>query len=199
MNLALFDFDGTITVNDTFSAFLPLAVSPRRMLLGRIVLAPVILGYKLGLVSAPLIRTLASAFAFRGLDEAALRAAGERYACETLPGFVRPQALERIRWHKARGDRVVVVSASLDVYLDAWCRLHGLELICNELEVSGGRMTGRMRDGDLGAFKSRLVLDRYRLGEYVDIYAYGDTREDEPMLELASHRFYRWQEWPLPP
>lgn len=196
MNLALFDFDGTITVNDTFSAFLPHAVSPRRLLLGRIVLAPVVLGYKLGLVSAPMIRTLASAFAFRGKDEAALRAAGERYARERLPGFVRPQALERIRWHQSRGDRVVVVSASLDVYLGTWCAAHGVELICNELEVREGRMTGRMREGDRGAFKSQLIMDRYRLGEYNDVYAYGDTHEDEAMLDLANRRFYRWQELP---
>lgn len=80
MDLALFDFDGTITVTDTFSSFLPHAVSPRRLLLGRVVLAPVVVGYKLGLVSAPMIRTLVSAFAFHGKDEATLRAAGERYA-----------------------------------------------------------------------------------------------------------------------
>lgn len=196
MNLALFDFDGTITVNDTFTAFLPHALSRRHILLGRIVLAPVVVGYKFGIVSAPLIRTLVSAFAFRGKDEATVRAAGEHYARECLPRFVRPQALERIQWHKARGDRVVVVSCSLDVYLAAWCRMHGLELICNELEAKGGRLTGRLREGDRGPFKSQLILDRYRLGEYADVYAYGDTHEDESMLDLANRRFYRWEELP---
>lgn len=196
MDLALFDFDGTITVNDTFSSFLPHALSRRHLLLGRIVLAPVVVGYKLGLVSAPMARTLVSAFAFRGKDETALRAAGERYASERLPAFVRPHALERIRWHKARGDRVVVVSCSLDVYLAAWCRNHGLELICNELESRGGRMTGRLLEGDCGPFKSQMILERYRLGEYGEVYAYGDTHEDEPMLDLASRRYYRWQELP---
>lgn len=196
MNLALFDFDGTITVNDTFSAFLPHALSRRHILLGRLVLAPVVLGYKLGIVSAPLIRTLVCAMAFRGKDEETVRAAGQRYAREQLPGFVRPHALARIQWHKARGDHVVVVSCSLDVYLADWCRTHGLELICNELEASGGRLTGRLRDGDRGAFKSQLILDRYRLGQYADVYAYGDTHEDEPMLDLANRRFYRWKELP---
>jgi phosphoserine phosphatase len=31
---------------------------------------------------------------------------------------MRPRAFERIAWHRARGDRVVVVSASLDVCLE---------------------------------------------------------------------------------
>lgn len=196
MDLALFDFDGTITVNDTFTAFLPHALSRRHILLGRLLLAPVVVGYRFGIVSAPLIRTLVSAFAFRGRDETAIRAAGERYAREHLPRFVRPEALARIQWHKARGDRVVVVSCSLDVYLAAWCQSHGLDLICNELEARGGRMTGRLRDGDCGPYKSRLILDRYRLGEYAEVYAYGDTHEDEPMLDLANRRFYRWEELP---
>ena len=96
MDLALFDFDGTITTNDTFSAFLPHVTSWRRRLAGHAVLAPVVLGYKLGIVPAPLIRSLVSAFVFHGTDEATVRAAGTRFAREALPGFVRPHALERV-------------------------------------------------------------------------------------------------------
>ena len=29
--------------------------------------------------------------------------------------------MERIEWHKSNGDEIVVVSASLDVYLGPWC------------------------------------------------------------------------------
>lgn len=196
MDLALFDFDGTITTNDTFSAFLPHVTSWRRRLAGHAVLAPVVLGYKLGIVPAPLIRSLVSAFVFHGTDEATVRAAGTRFAREALPGFVRPHALERLLWHKARGDRVVVVSCSLDVYLAEWCENLGVELICNVLEARDGRLTGRLREGDCGPFKSRLILERYHLAEYGDVFAYGDTHEDEPMLDLANRRYYRWQELP---
>src|SRR6185503_13334388 len=42
MNLALFDFDGTITHRDTFTPFLRFAVRPERMALARIFLSPLI-------------------------------------------------------------------------------------------------------------------------------------------------------------
>ena len=65
-----------------------------------------------------------------------VRALGEQFVRDVLPGLIRPIALERIAWHKDRGDRVVVVSASLDAYLIPWCRALGLDLICTELEIT---------------------------------------------------------------
>ncbi len=148
MDLALFDFDGTITVKGTYPDFVRLAVRPRRKLLGGALLSPLILGYRLGLVSDRGIRRVLSRVGFWGEEPDRIRRIGERYAEEVLPGLVRPMAIERIAWHRARGDRVVVVSASLDVYLVPWCRTLGVEVICTELEVKDGVLTGRYLDGD---------------------------------------------------
>lgn len=195
MNLALFDFDGTITYGDTFSVFVRDTVSPGRLVAGQVLLAPLIAGYKLGVVSGSLLRTSVTGFGFRGLREDDIRQAGVRYAREVLHGVVRPQALERIQWHKAQGDVVVVVSASLDMYLADWCRHHGLELICNELEAHDGVLTGRYRHGDCHSDeKARRILARYNVGNFPTVYAYGDTSEDRAMLELAHRKYFRWQE-----
>ena len=45
MNLALFDFDGTITTSDTFSPFVRYAVTPGRMLAGALLLGPLAPAY----------------------------------------------------------------------------------------------------------------------------------------------------------
>jgi phosphoserine phosphatase len=90
---------------------------------------------------------------------------------------------------------VVVVSASLDVYLSEWCKEVGVELICTELEARGGILTGRYRHGDCtGKEKARRVRERYDVRAYEVVYAYGDTKEDEAMLALAQRRFFRWRE-----
>lgn len=57
MNLALFDFDGTITHNDTFSLFLKFSLSRKTQILGGLRLAPYIAGYKFGWVTDKTIRT----------------------------------------------------------------------------------------------------------------------------------------------
>lgn len=195
MNLALFDFDGTITTREMFRPFIEFAVPPRRRMWGGALLAPLVLGYKLGWVSPNFMRRCAVHAGLRGLPEEQAFALGAHFARTELPGVLREQALERIRWHKAQGDRVVVVSGALDVYLSHWCRDHGLEWLCSRLESRGGRLTGRYRGEQcVNAEKSRRVAEAYDLASYPQIYAYGDTPEDRHLLQLAHHRYYRWQQ-----
>ena len=195
MDLALFDFDGTITDGDGFLPFIHAAVSRPRALAGTLWLSPLIAGYRAGWVSASRIRQSIAWVAFRGRPHAELAALGEHYAAHVLERRVRSEARERIAWHQARGDRVVVVSASLDCYLAPWCRAHGLELICSELELQAGVCTGRYHGGDCtGLEKARRVRERYELGRYEQVFAYGDTPEDNELLALAQRRFFRWQE-----
>ena len=51
MNLALFDFDGTITTHEMLPPSVYSAVPPARLRVGRLLLAPWLAGYKLGWVS----------------------------------------------------------------------------------------------------------------------------------------------------
>lgn len=193
-NLALFDFDGTITSADMFTPFIRYAVSRRRMAVGQLVLAPVIASYKLGLVHATVARASVAHIAFAGKNADAIRAKGAAYARERFAGVMRPESLARIAWHQAQGDTVVVVSASLEFYLADWCTESGLDLICTRLEVRNGTLTGRYLHGDCtGPEKARRVRERYDLKAYEVIYAYGDSSEDEELLALAHSRHFRGQ------
>ncbi|MBX3726794.1 MAG: hypothetical protein KF823_12860 [Xanthomonadales bacterium] len=46
MDLALFDFDGTITHRETMPDFLRAAVRPARLAVGKLLFAPLVLGSK---------------------------------------------------------------------------------------------------------------------------------------------------------
>jgi phosphatidylglycerophosphatase C len=195
MDLALFDFDGTITTKAVYTEFLWFAVPRRRQLTAGLLLSPLIAGYKCGLISDPAIRRVLSRASFWGEDPGRVQALGERFATDVVPGLLRPVALERIAWHKDRGDRVVVVSASLDAYLVPWCRTFGLDLICTVLETWDGRLTGRYARGDCwGDEKVHRIREHVPLASYGTVYAYGDTEDDRAMLELADRKYFRWQE-----
>ena len=191
MQLALFDFDHTITTTDTYSRFLRRVATPAQRDGAWRTMGPWLAGYRLGLVSAPGIRARATlkVFAGRVLDEVA--AHGQPYADEALPLLERPEMSQRIAWHQAQGHTVVVVSASLDPYLQPWCQARGLDSICNRLAHRDGILTGRYEDGDCGPHKARLIRARYDLASFERIHAYGDSREDRPMLALAHERWYR--------
>jgi HAD superfamily hydrolase (TIGR01490 family) len=195
MNLALFDFDGTITVRDTFIPFFRFAVGPARTALGGLLVSPVLIAHQLGLISTAGARPCISRAAFQGASADSIRTLGRRYADEVLPAVLRARALERLQWHRSRGDTIVVVSAGLDVYLAAWCAAQRVELISSELEERHGRLTGRYTRGDCsGALKATLIRERFDLARFDTVYAYGDTPEDHEMLALADRKFYRWKE-----
>lgn len=191
MELALFDFDHTVTTCDTYGRFLRRVATPEQLAQAWWKVGPWLLAYRLKLISAARIRARVTRLTFsnRHSEDIATQAAG--YARDVLPGVVRPQMLEQIRWHLQQRHTVVIVSGSLDLYLRPWCESLGLGLICNRLESHDGRLTGRYADGDCGPRKVEYIRQRYDLSRFQRIHAYGDSREDRPMLALAHDRWYR--------
>ena len=116
-----------------------------------------------------------------------------------LPSVLRAEALKKIEWHKAQGDEVYVVSASLDFYLSCWCRSQGINWVCSELETKNNKLTGRYVSGDCSLEnKVSAIKRKVNLSDFKTIYAYGDTTEDMPMLALAHEKYFNWQRvyWP---
>jgi phosphatidylglycerophosphatase C len=133
--------------------------------------------------------------AFRDVPAELIRQAGLAFSQTILPSVMRPHALERIRWHRCQGDTVVVVSGSLDWYLAPWCDLQKIDLLCSQLEVIDGLLTGEYLGAQcVGAEKVRRIRKRYRLEDFAVIYAYGDTSDDREMLALAGRKYFRWNE-----
>lgn len=200
MDLALFDFDGTITDRETMPDFLHAAVPRRRLLPGKLLLLPIVLGYRAGLVSGTRIRAAVCFFGFSGACLHETQAHGRRFAMQFLPKTLRPEAMARIAWHKSRGDTVVVVSGGLDLYLRPWCEAHGLHLLCSSLQHRAGRLTGRYLGNQcVLAEKARLVRAHFPPSAYRRIFAYGDTEEDRDLLALAHEPYYRGRLMPPRP
>lgn len=195
MNLALFDFDGTITTREMLPDFFRKVVPRPRLIAGQILLAPLIIGYKFGLISGVTVRSAIVRVGLSGVRVESYEACGAKFAEQALPEVIRPEMIAQINWHKGRGDCVVVVSGAFDVYLSHWCRTNGVGLICSALETHNGRLTGRYRGAQCVRKEKVLrVAEAYDLGSYTTIYAYGDTPEDAELLELAHCKFYKGKE-----
>ena len=191
MQLALFDFDHTITRGDSYGHFLRRVATPEQRAQAWWRVGPWLLAYRLKLISARRIRARVTAQVFSGRHAGEIAQMAADFALEHLPRIIRPEMLEQIDWHREQGHTVVVVSASIDLYLQAWCDGLGLQLICNRLEVQDNRLTGRYAEGDCGPCKVAHIRQRFDLGAFRRIHAYGDSGEDRPMLALAHERWYR--------
>lgn len=191
-DLALFDFDGTLTVRELMPDFMRFAVPKHRLVIGYALLWPVIIGYKLGWTSGVTVRRAIVWFGFRGLTVEALDRLGRDYAATRIGPELRADMMARLEAHRQRGDRVVVVSGALDVYLKHWCDSLGLELVCSRLESVNGRMTGRYL-GPQCVNDEKVARVRAVVAEAIHgrIHAYGDTKEDHAMLAMADVAWLR--------
>lgn len=197
MDLALFDFDGTISDRETMPDFMHAAVRPGRLLAGKLVLMPLIVGYRMGVVSGSLVRAAICLFGFWRVPAAEVEAHGAAFAADVLPGTLRPEVLARIAWHKTRGDTVVVVSGDLDLHLRHWARGQELALLYSSLAQRGDRLTGFYRARQcVGEEKVRRIKARYPMADFDRIHAYGDSVEDGAMLAMADERWYRGKRLP---
>ena len=85
MDLALVDFDHTVTTCDTYSRFLRRVATPAQLSAAKWTVGPWLLGYRLRLVSAAALRTRVTRLTFAGRDAAEIEAAGECHARNVLP------------------------------------------------------------------------------------------------------------------
>jgi phosphatidylglycerophosphatase C len=191
-SIAFFDFDGTITHRDSFGAFLIFAVSRIKLIFIFSILSPVWVLFAFGLLSASRVKAILVFMFFKNWTIEDMRSQGSKFAKDIIPSLIRPQALDKIAWHREQGHKLVVVSASLSYWLEDWCHASGMDLICTEMEEFQGVLTGRLKTQNcFGPEKVRRIQNQYDLGGFQTIYAYGDTRGDREMLALSHQGEYR--------
>ena len=192
MILALFDFDHTITTQDSFLDFIRWAKGKGALRKFYVLKSPILIGYKLGLVSGKKTKETALRYFFKDISETRFKQLGKEYVENRLEHIFRPAAIDKLNWHKAENHKIAVVTASLSYWIAAWCEANGLDLICTEIEIVNEKVTGKL-SGENNNYdeKVRRVKQQYRLEDYSDIYAYGDSKGDSAMLAIAHHKFYR--------
>jgi phosphatidylglycerophosphatase C len=194
MNLALFDFDGTVSTRDSYLLFSEF-LDRKRYLLGCLVLAPQIIGYLTRIYPNHALKEDFLRFFYRGKTIDEIQILARRFCSLEIPDIIRPGAIERIRWHRDRGDAVVVVSACPRLILEPWCCEINADIVGTELETDQAlKISGKIAGKNCwGKEKVRRIQAKYSLKEYDGVFAYGDSKGDLPMLELADpdKRFYK--------
>ena len=190
--VAAFDFDGTITTRDTFVPFLFFAFGRRRVIAAFLGLAWEALFVVLGLSSRDRLKEKIVNRLFSGESALRLQTAGVDHA-QRVQSWIRPAASCRIHWHKERGHRLVMVSASLDLYLEDVADALGFDdLLCTRPSVTQNAFDGFLTGGNCrGPEKVRRL--QVLLGNLKDhdLYAYGDSEGDREMLAAADHAYLR--------
>jgi phosphatidylglycerophosphatase C len=191
-DLAAFDFDGTITEGGSVVGFLSAVAGRRTVLSATAALAPRLAHAALtGGEVADHNQELLFVRTLSGVRLERAEGVAEAFGRDHLDRHVRSDVRRRLDWHLGRGDRVVIVSASPELYVRAAGDLLGVDgVVATGLAVDDdGQLTGRYRGANCrGEEKVR------RLRAWIDeagatpdkLWAYGNSRGDLRMLRAAD-------------
>jgi HAD superfamily hydrolase (TIGR01490 family) len=126
---------------------------------------------------------------YRGLPADELRERASAALSEFILPRVHHAAVRRIRAHRARGDRVILVTGALDFLVQPLEHLAD-ELVAARLVERRGAFTGELAEPPLSADGRASLAARLAAEHGVDLsdcHAYGDSISDLPLLELVGH------------
>lgn len=191
--VAVFDVDGTLLRGDCLWMAARRAKGPVGQLLATLACLPWLIGWQLRLVSTGRFKQQTIA-AFGVCDAVNLAEGAGRadWLLGELRGQLRPEALQRLRWHQQRGDRVLLCSASPRLLLQPLAAWLGVELICTELEQQQGHWRPKLSSPNCkGPEKVRRLAEYLGPLEGLTIEAYGDSKGDRELLQAAAMPHYR--------
>lgn len=192
--VAAFDFDNTFIDRDSLLSFLIYSQGTLKTLYILLFLIPQAIKYVCGQISRQQMKeTILTAF-LSGKSFDSVEIQGKKFADTILDRYINPDALKKLLWHQSEGHRCLLVSASPDFYLLPWGLRHGFEkVLASKLEANfQGIVTGKLiGENCWGPQKLYRLIEYLGPKENFQLYAYGDSRGDKEMLELADYPFYK--------
>lgn len=189
--LVAFDFDGTLTVRDSFNAFLKWRAG-RKWTGGVIRLTPALIAYAFDRNRSKLKAAAIRQF-LRGASVDQIENDARIFAQNHAGSLLRPDALAVWRSWRAKGAKLVIVTASPEITVAPFARGLGADMLIGTrlMTSEDGRVLGGL-DGANCRAKEKVVRLREVFGPDVHLTAaYGDTSGDTEMLAIADEKGYR--------
>ncbi len=190
--IVAFDLDGTLTVRDTFTAFLAWRVGAWRYFVGLARLAPDLFRYlrdrDRGRLKAAALRLFLAGMSRNDMEELS-----RRFAEGQARTLLRPDAVRAWRRWQGQSARLVIVTACPEEIAAPFARGLGAdELIATRLAYDAAdRLTGELvGENCRGPEKATRLKAVFGDGVRLEA-AYGDTDGDREMLAMAEQPAFR--------
>ena len=193
--VAVFDFDVTITRKDTLIEFIRFAKGSAALYWGMLIHMPWLVLMKLHLYDNGKTKERVFSWFFREMPIEEFNKLGKRFYETQADRLLSDDALRAIKEHKQKGDKVVILSASIENWVRPFASaLQAEGLLGTQTEVQNGMLTGKFATNNCyGQEKverlKKWIVENRIVEPY--IIAYGDSRGDKELLEFANEKHYK--------
>ena len=184
-----FDFDGTLTTKDTLIEFIRYAKGSMALGLGFMRYAHLLVLMKIGLYPNYKAKQKVFAHFFKDTTLDDFNALCKAFAASSSH-LLRPNAIEAINHAIKEGSEVLIVSASIDNWVQPFFPQE--KVVGTQIEVIDGKLTGRFLSKNCyGQEKVNRILSLYPNRQDYHLTAYGDSRGDKEMLAFADESYFK--------
>ncbi len=190
--LVLFDFDGTITKSDSLFDFAKFYFGPFSFYIKLLKLTPSLLLTFLKFIPNWKGKEYFLTEFYKGIPIKTFNQYCENYCNARLKDILNPKSVSSIDQYKEEKATVVIVSASPANWIQPWANQYGIQVIATQLAIREGKLTGRIKGKNChGMEKVIRIKEMFDLADFQEIIAYGDSKGDLEMLDLASTSHYK--------
>ena len=184
-----FDFDGTLTTKDTLIEFIRYSKGSMALGLGFMRYAHLLVLMKIGLYPNYKAKQKVFAHFFKDTTLDDFNALCKAFAASSSH-LLRPNAIEAINHAIKEGSEVLIVSASIDNWVQPF--FPQVKVVGTQIEVIDGKLTGRFLSKNCyGQEKVNRILSLYPNRHDYHLTAYGDSRGDKEMLAFADESYFK--------
>ena len=186
--VVVFDFDGTLTQDDTMIQFICYYKGVLSLMIGLLLNFPWLLAYKLGIYPNWKAKQRLFAYFFKHNKYEEFRKIGVDFA--KIIRIKKPQLLE-LQHFQNQGATIYVVSASIEEWVRPFCKELGvINVLATQIEVENGFITGNfLTKNCYGQEKVNRLLEVEPDRSSYELYAFGDSCGDSEMLAFADKGF----------
>ena len=193
--IAVFDFDGTITRKDTLIEFIRFVKGSTALCWGLLLHRPWLVLMKMHLYDNGKTKERVFSWFFKGMSLAQFNQLGQLFYETQAEKLLHTDASKAINKHKRHGDIIVILSASIENWVQPFTSaLQADGILGTQAEVTDGKLTGRFSTkncyGQEKVNRLKTWLDA-NVNEQPYIIAYGDSRGDKELLEFANEKHYK--------
>ena len=184
-----FDFDGTLTTKDTLIEFIRYAKGSMALGLGFMRYAHLLVLMKIGLYPNYKAKQKVFSHFFKDTTLDDFNALCKAFAASSSH-LLRPNAIEAINHAIKEGSEVLIVSASIDNWVQPF--FPQVKVVGTQIEVIDGKLTGLFLSKNCyGQEKVNRILSLYPNRQDYHLTAYGDSRGDKEMLAFADESHFK--------
>ena len=190
--VAIFDLDGTLTKRDTYIPFLLNVLKCRPGRIFYVLILPVFLAlFYIKLIDNHKLKQIFLYTFLKGAKVENIFEIASKFINELLKNRMNSIGLELLHYHQNKGDRIIIATASFDIYVGILAdRLGVKEFICTKGDIYNGRFTGKISGlncyGDEKVKKIKIYLENI---SRESVISYSDDISDYPMLRWAGKGF----------